>query len=98
MASPENQTYVLREEYERVLGDLHKDSSSMLSTIDSKMRESQNIYLDRYLPSSDVALNSWAQPEPFGMLGNPIVPDDPMLSTSDPLAGLPDFETYETMP
>lgn len=98
MVNPENQTYVLREEHERVLGDLLEVSSSVTRTIESKMSESQNIYLSGYLPSSDVAPNSWAQPEPFGMLDNPIVPDDPMLSTSDPLAGLPDFETYETMP
>ena len=97
MANPSQQSYVLREEHERVLEELR---SSVTRTIEEKKNESQNIYLSGCMPSSDVAQDSWAQHEQFGMLDNPVIPDDPapMLSASDPLAGLPDFDTYETMP
>jgi hypothetical protein len=51
------------------------------------------------MPPSDV-LKSWTQPDQFDMLDNPVVPDDmaPMLTTSEALAGLPDFDTYGQMP
>lgn len=97
MSNLSQQSYVLREEHERVLEDLR---TSVTRTIESKKNESQNVYLSGCMPSSDVAQDSWAQHEQFGMLDNPVMPDNPapMLSASDPLAVLPDFDTYETMP
>jgi hypothetical protein len=82
-----------------ILEDLAKVSSSVMRAIESSKSESRNVSLSGAIPPSDV-LKSLTQPDQFDMLDNPIVPDDmaPMLTTSEALAGLPDFDTYDAMP
>ncbi|KAJ5704360.1 hypothetical protein N7536_000049 [Penicillium majusculum] len=100
-ATLDRENYVSREEHEKALRDLLGPSSSVIKMIESNINASQNVYMSTFMPPSDVAQGPWAdESDQFAMLNHPVPPDDmePMLSTSDPLAGLPDFDTYEALP
>ena len=100
-ATLDRENYVSREEHEKAPRDLLGPSSSVIKMIESNINASQNVYMSIFMPPSDVAQGPWAdESDQFAMLNHPVALDDmePMLSTSDPLAGLPDFDMYEALP
>lgn len=100
-ATLDSEKYVTREQHEKTLRALLGASSSVIRMIASKISVSNKEDMSSFMSPFDVAQGPWAdQSDQFTMLDNPVVPDNmaPMLSTSDPLADLPDFDMYEALP